>query len=117
MKKIVLAEDDTYLNPALTTVLTEAGYEVKSAFNGEEALEHVDDAETLDLLITDISMAYGSGYGLINALGKLGHTFPILVAAANFKRELVEYDGDIYFLQKPYDKEEFLSMVQRILEE
>jgi DNA-binding response OmpR family regulator len=60
MSKILLVEDDIDLNNAYTMILKQDKYVVRSAFNGEEALDALKTFEP-DLILLDLIMPVKSG--------------------------------------------------------
>ena len=60
MKTIFIVEDDTDLNAAYKLILEHAGYTVKSAFNGQEALALLKEFEP-DLILLDLLMPIMGG--------------------------------------------------------
>lgn len=58
--KILIVEDDQDLNYAYKMILTREKHEVKTAFNGDEALEEIQDF-TPDLILLDLLMPVKSG--------------------------------------------------------
>ncbi len=67
MKKILVVEDDTYLANAYRVKLSKAGFEVKSAFDGDEALELM---QTFipDLILLDIVMPKKDGFATLQEI-------------------------------------------------
>jgi DNA-binding response OmpR family regulator len=62
MKNILLVEDDADLNQAYSLILKQEKYNVKSAFNGEEALNILSDGKFKpDLILLDLLMPVKSG--------------------------------------------------------
>ena len=117
-KKIVVAEDDYDIRKALILNLTDRGYEVVGASNGQEALELIL-KNTPDLLITDFEMPGISGVGLINELGKKGYKFPVIINSGmveDIDKKTIRYNGKLRFrsksspISKLYEKlKEFLD--------
>ena len=61
-REIMLVEDDDGVRDFAQTVLQRAGYEVRSAVNGADALNRVSDRpEAIDLIVTDVVMPQMSG--------------------------------------------------------
>lgn len=58
--KILVVEDDVALNEAYNTILHSANYEVKTAFNGKEALEVTSGYEP-DIIFLDLRMPVMDG--------------------------------------------------------
>lgn len=67
MKKILVVEDDTYLANAYRVKLTKAGFEVKNAFDGVEALDLMQ-TFTPDLILLDIVMPKKDGFATLQEL-------------------------------------------------
>ncbi|HSX46867.1 MAG TPA: response regulator [Patescibacteria group bacterium] len=61
---ILIVEDETSLNDAYAMILKQAGYNVKTAFNGEEALKLTKDFEP-DLVLLDLRMPHLDGVGFL----------------------------------------------------
>lgn len=70
-RRILLVEDHEATRTALTHLLTRRSYEVLSAASVQEALE-LADKNQFDLLISDIGLPDGTGYELMEKLGKKG---------------------------------------------
>ena len=66
-KKILVADDEAHILHIVSLKLRNAGYEVITAMDGEEALE-LCIAESPDLVITDNQMPYLSGLELCRRL-------------------------------------------------
>jgi DNA-binding response OmpR family regulator len=79
-KKILIIEDEKPLARALELKLTHEGFEVKSAFNGEEGLE-VALHEHPDLIMLDIIMPVMDGITMLKKLreaNEWGKTVPVI---------------------------------------
>jgi CheY-like chemotaxis protein len=61
---IMIVEDETALNEAYQLVLQQAGYQVASAFNGQEALDIATKNEP-DLILLDLRMPVMDGVGFL----------------------------------------------------
>lgn len=64
--KILVVEDDASLNDAYKTILSAAGYNTRTAFNGKEALELVAKDEP-DIIFLDLRMPVLDGIGFLRA--------------------------------------------------
>lgn len=62
MERILLVEDDAEIVSALTEFLRAEGFWVENAAGQKEALQKIRERE-YDLLLVDISLADGNGYG------------------------------------------------------
>lgn len=78
--KILIIEDDRLLNKVMELQLNVAGFEVRSAHSGEQALELI--AQSLpDLVLLDVSLPELDGFGIIEILRKSPRTakIPVIV--------------------------------------
>jgi len=82
MTRILLAEDETNIASFIRRGLTEAGYEVSIAADGQAALDMLE-KESFQLLILDIIMPYVDGLELCRRYrGKFGYQTPVLMLTA-----------------------------------
>ena len=65
--RILVVDDDAEVRDILNKVLTQAGYEVRLATNGREALEQVR-SHPPQLIILDLSMPEMNGFEVMSAL-------------------------------------------------
>jgi len=119
-KRIVIADDEAHILHVVNMKLTNAGFEVFTAMDGEEALE-LCQAESPDLLITDYQMPVMSGLELCKQLRDSEQTrrIPaIMLTARGFDIEPGEMaDAGIEaVLAKPFSPREVLAKVQQLLE-
>lgn len=78
--RIVLVEDDQILGKVLYEELTEAGYEITQAFDGEDGLKMIRQ-KMPDLVLLDIVMPKKNGFEVLEALKEAPDTkrIPIIV--------------------------------------
>lgn len=112
--RILLAEDTQDLNRALATMLEHEGYEVVSAYDGEEALAYVD-KQNFDGIILDIMMPKKDGLEVLRSLREEGNFTPVLLltAKAEVDDRVVGLDaGADDYLTKPFAMKELLARVR-----
>lgn len=82
MKKILVVEDDTYLANAYRVKFTKAGFEVKSAFDGDEAIATL---QTFipDLILLDIVMPKKDGFTTLKEIkeNEKWKNIPVILAS------------------------------------
>jgi len=116
----VLVVDDDQRNVRLMeSILKSSGYQVLKAYNGEEALQIVEN-DSPDLLLLDVMMPKMSGFELCHRLKGRYETrlLPIIMVTAlnalEDKVQALEYGADD-FLSKPINKVELLAKVRSVL--
>lgn len=118
-QKIVAADDEAHILHVVSMKLRNAGYEVLTAVDGEEALE-LCLQEAPDLLITDLQMPVMTGLELCRQLRANQSTrdLPaILLTARGFDLEPEEMAdaGIAAVLAKPFSPREVLQKVAELL--
>lgn len=117
MFKILVVEDDKNTSKLMHIVLSKAGYDVKLAGNGIEALELLDN-EFIDLILLDVMMPEMDGYEFTETIRTNGLNIPILMVTAKQLSEDM-YKGFIAgaddFLVKPVDEIELLFRIKALL--
>ncbi len=121
-KKIVLVEDDKEISDLIKATLKTKGYEVVTAFNGDDGLRLIEDTEP-DLVVLDLMLPMRSGMEILKLIRrdeKLKDT-PVLVMSAiardsekseEFWRQGLQADD---FIKKPFDPIGFLGRVEAVL--
>ncbi|MBI2730429.1 MAG: response regulator transcription factor [Sphingobacteriales bacterium] len=115
---VLLVEDEENLQEALKLNLEMEGYEVSSAFDGPSALKALQN-EYFDLVILDIMLPEIDGITVLETL-RLQHTaLPVLILSAknsSADRVLGLKKGADDYLTKPFNLEELLLRVQKLID-
>ncbi len=115
---ILLVEDEEHLHEALKLNLEMDGYEVDSAFDGQEALKQIQAAH-YDLIILDIMLPSLDGFSITERLRLNNNQTPILILSAkNTSANRVQglkLGADDY-LTKPFNLEELLLRVSKLIQ-
>jgi two-component system, OmpR family, response regulator MprA len=115
--RLLVVDDDRAVREALRRALTLAGYEVKSAEGGAEAIELV--AEELpDAVVLDVGMPEIDGLEVCRRLRLLGNRVPILMLTARVEvsDRIAGLDaGADDYLVKPFDVEELKARLRALL--
>jgi len=123
--KILVVEDEELLRDILALVLSDEGYHVEIATNGEEAWEKLND-DSYDLLATDLFMPKMNGFELVLKAQRVFPDLKIIMISGGGK-EVEAIDGNNVikyqeqtaevdvFLKKPYSIELLLSRVEQAL--
>ena len=118
-KRILVADDEAHILHVVSMKLRNAGFEVITAVDGEEALE-LCTTEQPDLLITDFQMPFLSGLELCKRLRSRPETRDIpaiMLTARGFDIEPEEMsEAKISaVLAKPFSPREVLERVNELL--
>ena len=114
MKKlrVLVVEDNDESRELYVLVLTRAGFEVKEAVGGEEALQMLDQCDP-DLLITDLRTPSMSGIDLIRRIRgeEKWMNLPIIAISAYGHDQLAHaaLQGATRVLRKPFEPNRLLS--------
>ena len=112
--KILLAEDTRDMNHVLAAALTHEGYDVDSAFDGEEALDFVR-TNGYDAMVLDIMMPKKDGLQVLKELREENIVTPVLLLTAKAEvddRVNGQDAGADDYLTKPFAMKELLARVR-----
>jgi CheY-like chemotaxis protein len=112
---ILVVEDDAALRSFVATLLVDEGYAVRTAANGQEALDHVDEAVP-QLVLSDLQMPVMDGWTLLAQLLERAPSLPMVFMSAGVNpRQEAERYGAASWLTKPFDLDDLLALVQRFV--
>lgn len=115
---ILLVEDEENLHEALKLNLELEGYEVTSAYDGNTALQKTQ-TEYFDLVVLDIMLPEIDGIHVTETIRIQNNEVPILILSAkntSADRVLGLKKGADDYLTKPFNLEELLLRVQKLIE-
>ncbi|MEM9076162.1 MAG: response regulator [Bacteroidota bacterium] len=115
--RILVVDDEPVNRKVLENHLTVAGYEVREASSGKEALKAMDEDKPYSLVLLDVMMPEMSGYEVCEKIRERYMTSDlpiILLTAKNTVNELVTgfNAGANDYLTKPISKNELLSRIK-----
>jgi two-component system chemotaxis response regulator CheB len=104
MKKVLVVDDSALMRKLLTGVLTEGGYDVRSARNGAEAVQEVVDWQP-DVVTLDINMPQMDGLTALSLIMAARPTPVVMVSSLTEKGALATFEalalGAVDFIPKP----------------
>ena len=114
MSSILVVEDEKIIRQAVKRLLERQGYDISEADSLDAAKEHT--FSDYDLIISDLRMPGGNGTELIELAGDV----PVLIMTsyASLKSAVDAMKlGAVDYIAKPFDHEEMVMSVERILKE
>ncbi len=112
--RVLVVEDDKNLREQLSGALTDAGYTVDTADNGEDG-QFLGETEPYDLAILDLGLPKVDGLSVLKAWRKEGRTMPVLILSArdrwSEKVEGLDLGANDY-VTKPFHMGELLARVR-----
>ncbi|MDO4453789.1 MAG: response regulator transcription factor [Eubacteriales bacterium] len=109
MSKILIIDDDTYINDMLEKVLMREGYEVFHTYSGTEALLFLEKCKP-DLILLDLMLPGLSGEEVLPRISDI----PVIVLSAKVDvRDKVALlmNGAADYMTKPFETEELLARI------
>lgn len=119
-KVIMVVDDEAAVVAVIKVNLKLAGYKVMEAFDGQQALDHLQE-QTPDLVLLDIAMPPGmDGVDVLRRMRNSDKTrhIPVVMLTAYGSTEAraeAEKLGCYLFVDKPFEPAELVSIVGRVL--
>lgn len=117
---VLLVEDEDSVRALSRRILEDAGYQVVEAPRAGVALEVLeDDAQALDLLVTDVIMPGMSGARLSERAAAMRPNLPVLFMSGHSEEMLTRQaglDSSTNLLQKPFTPEALMAKVREVLD-
>jgi DNA-binding response OmpR family regulator len=120
-EKILIIEDEKVLSDIIAKKLRLEGYDVQTAFNGEEGLEKINAAKP-DLILLDILMPKVDGFGVLKSLSENPELSKIPVIIISNSGQPVEIERAMsmgvkdYLIKAEFDPEEVIAKVRNVLD-
>lgn len=119
MKTVLTVDDSASIRQMVSFTLSEAGYNVIQASDGQEGLEKVKTAN-VNLVITDLNMPNMDGISLIRGIREIPSLkfIPILMLTTesqNEKKMEGKQAGATGWIIKPFKPEQLIAVVKKVL--
>ncbi|MBL7151281.1 MAG: response regulator [Candidatus Omnitrophica bacterium] len=120
-KRILLVDDEAQLVEMVKMRLEASGYEVLSAFDGQEALDKAR-KEKPDLIILDLMLPKIDGYKVCRMLkfDEKYKNIPIILFSARAQETDVKLGKEVgadAYITKPFDPPSLLEKIKELLQE
>ena len=117
-RKVLLVDDSGMARRGVRQILESAGYVVAEAEDGLVALERYF-LEKPDLVLLDLVMKGMNGLDVLKKLTEMDGMARVIVISADVQdssRDMAREGGAVGFLNKPVDRVQLLSTVEKALE-
>jgi DNA-binding response OmpR family regulator len=116
-QRVLVVDDEEDVRILVCRLLVEMGYEVDSAADGRECIQHIE-ATRPDLLILDLMMPAVDGWAVLRYLKEKGESLPVVILTArgdhdSFTRGIRE--GASAYVFKPFRFHELIATCQALL--
>jgi CheY-like chemotaxis protein len=115
-RSVLVVEDDGDIRDALTFILRDQGYQVDSASNGREALDHLRQGSRANLIVLDLMMPVMDGWQFRHEQQRdpaLAGIPVVIVSADGSVQHKAASIGAIDYVRKPIDLDAFVGLVGR----
>ena len=117
--RILVAEDDRVLQDLVAELLVEAGYDVTTASDGDEALKIVRE-QSPDLVLLDVMMPRMDGFEMLRRLKADPETADVrvvMLTARSLDQDILQGErfGAELYITKPFAPLELSSLVEKVL--
>jgi DNA-binding response OmpR family regulator len=118
-KKVLIVDDEANIVAALEYLLQRSGYEVRSAPNGEEALQQVESFGP-DLVLLDVMMPQRSGYDVCQRIRERPEWNRIRILMLSARGRDAEVNkglslGADLYITKPFSNAELVARIGELL--
>jgi two-component system cell cycle response regulator len=117
MPRILTVDDSRTVRMILTKQVTELGFEIDEAEDGEQGLVKLEEA-SYDLVLLDVTMPVLDGPGMLSRMREAGNKTPVLMLTSESKRsivaQLMKLGIDDYIL-KPFKNDELKRKILKTL--
>lgn len=113
MKEILIVEDEENISKLISDTLKLGGYKVDKAFDGEEAVEKLQNGK-FDLIILDIMLPKLNGFEVMQRIDNKNSIPIIFLSAKNDVATIVKglSEGGQDYMIKPFEPLELLARVE-----
>ena len=113
--RILIVDDERDMVLTLATLLRHEGHVVEAVYRAQDVMRAVKDFDP-DVVVLDIALPDGSGYGIAEHIRRAGSKRPMIIAQTGiYKRpphdQLSRIVGCDHFLTKPFEIDQLLRLI------
>ena len=118
--RILVADDDNTIRRFIVTLLSDRGYEILEAADGEQAYKVAEHAKP-DLMLLDLIMPFRDGFDVLQDLKRGPETsaIPVIIMSVKDREEEIVKGlgmGADDYVVKPFNSLELVARVRKVLE-
>ena len=120
MKKILIIEDDEFLQGLEATKIKNSGYEVITAINGEDGMKRISDSK-VDLVLLDLLLPNYDGFQILKKIreGELNKNIPVIVFSNLSEKSDINKANELgatrFMIKSNFSLEELVEYINKIL--
>ncbi len=113
---VLLIEDEPVIRDTLSEILADSGFHILAAADGELGCELFDQkCDEIDFVILDLTLPKRSGIEVLEYIENKRDDVPVMVCSGSVEtadiKKMVD-DGRIFFIAKPFQFEEVISLIR-----
>jgi two-component system chemotaxis sensor kinase CheA len=119
--RLLVVDDQITIRELQRSILGAAGYDVLTARDGREALDALERAPDVQLVLTDVEMPVLDGFGLLEQIRAhpVHGSLPVIIVSSRGdeadRRRGAEAGADAYVVKSEFDQRSLLATVQRLV--
>lgn len=120
MKKILIIEDDEFLQGLEATKIKNSGYEVITAINGEDGMKRISDSK-VDLVLLDLLLPNYDGFQILKKIreGELNKNIPVIVFSNLSEKSDIDKANGLgatrFMIKSNFSLEELVEYINKVL--
>lgn len=111
--RVLLVEDDEGVRSIIADILSDDGFEVLEAGNGDEALRHLTSTPPIDILVTDLRMPGMTGWEVARQVRMVLPDVVVIYATGYVEAMEPPMTGSM-FLLKPYRATQLVAAIRAL---
>ncbi|HZR82764.1 MAG TPA: sigma-54 dependent transcriptional regulator [Candidatus Binatia bacterium] len=116
--RVLVVDDEKALVLALKGLLSKEGYQVETAYSGEEAIQKIDTG-SFHVVVTDLSLGGITGIDVLEHARQVDPDLAVVMITAYGSEKVAVQAmklGAVDYLPKPFDNDELRLVVRRVME-
>ncbi len=118
MEKILIVDDEKHMRKILSKILSEEGYKVSQAENGNRAIREIEQYKP-DLVLLDYKLPDMNGDKVLEKIKKIDETLIVIMLTAfgDIKKAVTTMKLGAYdYLTKPFNNDEIILVINKALQ-